>query len=287
MIALLKAKIGDSAVDHLLAEVDGEIRRVGDDKGSAAPTLTEVFAADDSVAYVKGLLGDLVKAPIRLAAPIDRQEVWAAGVTYVRSKQARMDESEGAAKFYDLVYSADRPELFFKANAHRVAGPADEIRIRRDATWNVPEPELALVFNSKSRLVGYTVGNDVSSRDIEGANPLYLPQAKVYDRSAALGPRVLLAEPTVDLTKAPVVLTIFRAGQVVFNGSTSTANLNRRFDELAGWLFRDQTFPDGVYLMTGAGVIPHDDFTLQPGDRVEISIEPIGTLVNVVARLGG
>ena len=221
-----------------------------------------------------------------LLPPIVCQEVWAAGVTYLRSRDARKEEAKtaGGGDFYDRVYAADRPEIFFKSTAHRTVGPGQKIRLRADAKWNVPEPELVLAVNPAGRIVGYTVGNDVSSRDIEGENPLYLPQAKVYDGSCALGPCVLLADPEGPLpTTTEIKVTIRRGGATVFEGATSLAQMKRRLDELVAYLFRDNSFPDGVFLMTGTGTVPPDDFTLRSGDEVAIEIPPIGTLRNVVA----
>ena len=222
----------------------------------------------------------------KLLAPITDQEVWAAGVTYLRSKVARMEESKeaGGGTFYDKVYEADRPEIFFKATPHRVVGPGQPVRLRGDSKWNVPEPELALLVNPRARIVGYTIGNDMSSRDIEGENPLYLPQAKVYDGCCALGPCVLVADPAEPLPRdTPIELEIRRGGEVAFSGKTSLAQMKRKFEELVSWLFRDNSFPNGVYLLTGTGVVPPDTFTLQSRDEVSITIPPIGTLRNVVA----
>jgi 2-dehydro-3-deoxy-D-arabinonate dehydratase len=222
----------------------------------------------------------------KLLPPIVDQEVWAAGVTYLRSKVARMEESKeaGGGSFYDKVYEAPRPEIFFKATPHRVVGPGQAVRLRGDSKWNVPEPELALLVNPRGKIVGYTIGNDMSSRDIEGENPLYLPQAKVYDGCCALGPCVLIADPAEPLPRdAAVELEIRRGGEVAFAGKTSLAQMKRKFEELVEWLFRDNSFPAGVYLLTGTGVVPPDTFTLQPGDEVAITIPPIGTLRNPVA----
>jgi 2-dehydro-3-deoxy-D-arabinonate dehydratase len=217
-------------------------------------------------------------------APIGSQEVWAAGVTYFRSRDARMEESKdaGGGSFYDRVYSAVRPELFFKATARRVVGHSANVRIRTDANWSVPEPELTLLINPRGEIIGYTIGNDMSSRDIEGENPLYLPQAKVYDGSCALGPCVLLTnEP---LQKNTVIrIEIVRNGRSAFDGNTTLTELKRDPKELASWLFRDNSFPDGAYLMTGTGVVPGDEFTLAHGDVIRISIDGIGTLENRVA----
>jgi 2-dehydro-3-deoxy-D-arabinonate dehydratase len=216
-------------------------------------------------------------------APIGQQEVWAAGVTYYRSRTARIEESKssGGGNFYDRVYSADRPELFFKATPHRVAGPGQVVRIRRDSKWNVPEPELALAVNSDGKIIGYTIGNDMSSRDIEGENPLYLPQAKVYDGSCALGPAILIAtEPIPSHTR--IQLEIRRGSQVAFAGSTTISQMKRDLVSLVEYLYRETTFPDGCILLTGTGVVPPDDFTLQHGDEIAISIDGIGTLLNTV-----
>ena len=219
-----------------------------------------------------------------ILAPIESQEVWAAGVTYYRSRSARIEESKdaGGGNFYDRVYSAERPELFFKATGRRVVSPQGAVRIRSDAKWSVPEPELTLLINPAGVIVGYTVGNDMSSRDIEGENPLYLPQAKIYDGSCALGPCVLLS--TEPMSKATTIkLEIARHGKTVYAGNTTLAELKREPQELAGFLFRDNSFPQGVFLMTGTGVVPADDFTLSSGDIIGISIDGIGTLQNYVA----
>lgn len=255
-------------------------------EGAQYRTLADILE-DDDVFGTAQLLADRASRPIALdqvaiLPPIDHQEVWAAGVTYRRSQEARMAESETSASCYDLVYKADRPELFFKANPHRVAGHRQPIRIRKDSQWNVPEPELALVLDSKLRLVGYTIGNDVSSRDIEGANPLYLPQAKVYDQACALGPGIVLADATIDPQELGIRLKIVRGGAAVFQGETSTANLNRTFDSLIEYLGRETTFPTGAFLLTGTGVVPDDSFTLQSGDVVHIEIDQLGELVNMV-----
>ena len=222
-----------------------------------------------------------------LAPPIGSQEVWAAGVTYFRSRTARMEESKsaGGGDFYDRVYSADRPELFFKASPHRVRGHGQAVRIRRDATWNVPEPELALVVTSTGAIVGYTIGNDMSSRDIEGENPLYLPQAKVYDGACGLGPGILVtSDPLAPATAIRIVIE--RAGAVAFEGETTLAAMKRTPRELVDYLFRDNSFPSGCILLTGTGIVPPDEFTLAAGDRISISIGEIGTLVNTVAPVG-
>jgi 2-dehydro-3-deoxy-D-arabinonate dehydratase len=219
---------------------------------------------------------------VRLLAPVDAQEIWAAGVTYQRSQEARERESAGAARFYDLVYSAPRPELFFKAPAYRVSGPGNRVHIRRDSKWNVPEPELALVISPQLKLVGFTIGNDMSSRDIEGENPLYLPQAKFYDRACAIGPCITLAEAMPKPDDITIRLTIERGGKTVFDGATKVSAMKRSFEELIDWLGKETSFPNGAILLTGTGVVPPDDFTLAAGDVVHIDIAGIGRLTNSV-----
>ena len=223
----------------------------------------------------------------QILAPIGSQEVWAAGVTYYRSRDARMAESKdaGGGDFYDRVYSAERPELFFKATASRVAAPGDTVRIRSDARWNVPEPELTLAINPHGQIIGYTIGNDMSSRDIEGENPLYLPQAKVYDRSSALGPCVLVTCDPLPAT-TEIRIEIERSGKTAFSGVTTLAELKRKPAVLVEYLFRENRFPAGAYLMTGTGIVPPDSFTLAAGDRIRIAIDPIGTLENTVVQGG-
>ena len=210
-----------------------------------------------------------------LLAPIEHQEVWACGVTYDRSRDARMRES-AQASVYDLVYDADRPEIFFKATPQRVVGPGAEVVIRADSGWDVPEPELALVLNSALEIVGYTIGNDMSSRAIEGENPLYLPQAKMYTACCALGPAITPVWEVADPRDLTIRLTITRGGDTAFEGEVSTARLHRTFDDLIRYLGRDNAFPNGVVLLTGTGIIPPDDFTLLAGDTVQIAIEGLG-----------
>jgi 2-dehydro-3-deoxy-D-arabinonate dehydratase len=220
----------------------------------------------------------------QVLAPIGLQEVWAAGVTYYRSRGARMEESKdaGGGNFYDRVYSAERPELFFKSTASRTVGPGGKVRIRRDARWSVPEPELTLLVSPRGRITGYTIGNDMSSRDIEGENPLYLPQAKVYDGSCALGPSILIAtSPLPHATE--IMLEIFRQGRIEFSGSIALTELKRDPKLLVEYLHRDNSFPHGCFLMTGTGIVPPSTFTLVRGDLIRITIEPIGTLENEVA----
>ena len=217
-------------------------------------------------------------------APMQGQELWAAGVTYLRSKVERQEESKdaGGDDFYQRVYEAERPELFFKATRHRVIGHGGKVRIRADSTWNVPEPELTLVLNRRGGIAGYTIGNDMSSRSIEGENPLYLSQAKIYDGSAALGPCVRVLEGPFP-ADASIVLAIQRGTQTVFTGSVAVSMITRRFEDLAAWLFRECSFPQGALLMTGTGIVPPAPFTLQSGDSVNITIDHIGSLINQVA----
>jgi 2-dehydro-3-deoxy-D-arabinonate dehydratase len=215
-------------------------------------------------------------------APVGGQEVWAAGVTYAASRTARNDESKGTHDFYDLVYDAERPELFFKAAPGRVRGPGGAIGVREDSGWDVPEPELALVVSAAGEILGYTIGNDVSSRSIEGENPLYLPQAKVYRGSCALGPAIVPIGEAPPAEEMQITLTISRDGEAVFEGSTQVALLKRGLGELVAWLFKAQDFPVGAVLLTGTSVIPAVEFTLRGGDEVRIAITGLGELVNTV-----
>ncbi len=249
-------------------------------------SLSDILHAADPAQAVRTALSETTVAlsSATLLPPLDEQEVWAAGVTYKRSQEARERESQGAARFYDAVYSAERPELFFKAPAYRVVGPGEPVLIRRDSKWNVPEPELALVISPDLRIVGFTIGNDMSSRDIEGENPLYLPQAKFYDNSCALGPVVILAETLPPPDAVTIALTIERAGHPVFQGMTALTAMKRGLTELVDWLGRETSFPDGVVLLTGTGVVPPDDFTLAVGDVVNIDVTGIGRLTNVVEQ---
>ena len=219
---------------------------------------------------------------VRLLTPVESQEVWAAGVTYLRSKQARMDESDFSARAYDHVYEAARPEIFFKSPPHKVVASGDAVGIRQDARWSVPEPELALVMSSTGRVVGYTIGNDMSSRDIEGENLLYLPQAKIYSRSCAIGPWIIVGPTEQDARDWTVQLQIRRNGAMAFDGETRIDQLKRTFGELVEHLFRSQAFPAGAVLLTGAGIVPDDTFTLNAGDTVRITISGIGSLENPV-----
>ena len=252
-----------------------------------AVSLSELLAAPCVGSAVQALLKRSARrvplADARLLAPVEQQEVWAAGVTYLRSKKARMEESQHSATAYDRVYDADRPELFFKSAGPKVSGTGGPVGIRSDAKWNVPEPELALVLNPSGEIVGFTVGNDMSSRDIEGDNLLYLPQAKVYRHSCALGPFVRVGATEVEAREWAIRLRIQRGGETVFSGETSVGQIKRTFTELAGWLFRSQEFPQGAVLLTGTGLVPPNEFTLAAGDAVRIEISGIGVLENTVA----
>ena len=254
-----------------------------------AVTLDVLFEAADPSALIRQSLSAAPTVQTAadtwtLHAPLQSQEVWAAGVTYLRSKSARMEEAKeaGGGSFYDRVYEASRPELFFKATPHRVAAPGTHVRVRADGKWNVPEPELTLAINSAGKIFGFTIGNDMSSRDIEGENPLYLPQAKVYDRSAALGPCIVISD-TLPAPETVIALEIHRAGSVAFRGDTTVGRIKRPLPSLAEWLFKENAFPHGCFLMTGTGIVPPDSFTLRSGDEIRITIEPIGTLINSVA----
>lgn len=270
-----------ATVSGLTLERDGAFSSVPD-----AAAIDQIFRADDPHGEAAALFdrGSRTQAPDGSRPPLHSQEVWAAGVTYYRSRTARMEESKdaGGGSFYDRVYEADRPELFFKATPHRVVGSGGLVRIRSDSRWNVPEPELTLAINARGAVFGYTIGNDMSSRDIEGENPLYLPQAKVYAGSAALGP-CLVVDRALPGPDATIAIAIVRGGTPVFTGQTTVGQIKRPLPSLAEWLFRDNSFPDGCYLMTGTGIVPPDGFTLAAGDEIRITVEPVGTLVNTVA----
>ena len=220
-----------------------------------------------------------------LLAPIGTQEIWACGVSYFNSQMARREESEaaGGGDFYTRVYHADRPELFFKSAAHRAAGHQQAVRIREDSSWDVPEPELTLVVSPSGKIIGYTVGNDMSSRSIEGENPLYLPQAKTYEQSAGIGPGILISKENLD-PKTEIRMCIFRINEIAFEGQTQISAINRKFEDMVAYLYRELDFPAGAYLMTGTGIVPTSEFTLQPGDRIEIEITGIGKLIQTVVR---
>jgi 2-dehydro-3-deoxy-D-arabinonate dehydratase len=248
--------------------------------------LSDILHAADPPGLARFLIdpnaGQIRIGEVQFLAPIDRQEVWAAGVTYKRSQVARMEESEHGASHYDRVYTADRPELFFKATPNRVSGPGEPVRVRRDSRWSVPEPEFTLVLNPAGKIVGYTIGNDMSARDIEGENPLYLPQAKLYSQCCALGPVMRLTDEALSPEETGIRVVIQRGGRDVFTGETKLSQMKRKLEELAGWLMRENEIPNGAFLLTGTGVVPPDEFALAAGDLVQITIEGIGTLSNPV-----
>lgn len=252
-------------------------------------TISDILESDSPMAHAEKLISRATElhpiAEVEILSPIDRQEVWAAGVTYLRSKTARMEESDFSASAYDRVYDAERPEIFFKSLSEKVVSHGNSVGIRRDAKWNVPEPELVLLLNTQGKVVGYSAGNDMSSRDIEGENLLYLPQAKVYSKSCAIGPCIKLGASESEAREWVISISIERSGESVFSGNTSVGQIKRRFDDLAEFLFRSQDFPHGAALLTGTGIVPPDDFTLAEGDRVNIDISGIGQLSNNVVRV--
>ena len=276
---------------------EGEVRvglatddnTVADLSAGGVESITSLLEDTDGTQQISEVVGQdlpqLALSEVKLLTPVEGQEVWAAGVTYLRSKKARMEESDFSANAYDLVYEAARPEIFFKALPNKVVGPGEAVGIREDSKWNVPEPELTLVINSAKQLVGYTIGNDMSSRDIEGENLLYLPQAKVYDRSCAVGPWIVVGANEAEVREWTIGVEIERGGNAVFNGETSINNIKRTFDELVDYLCRSQTFSKGAMLLTGTGVVPDDDFTLAVDDVIRITISGIGTLENPVATV--
>jgi 2-dehydro-3-deoxy-D-arabinonate dehydratase len=253
--------------------------------GIPIPATKSLTTREDLFDYLETVrdTGASEPLPQQFQAPLEEQEVWAAGVTYYRSRAARIAESEsaGGGDFYDRVYSADRPELFFKATPHRVVGSGADVRIRRDSNWNVPEPEMALLISPGGKIVGYTAANDMSSRELEGANPLYLPQAKTYDKCCALGPGILIQRDPL-LPSTGIRMKIRRGAEAVFEGSTTLSEMKRRPEELVGFLFRESSFPQGCFLLTGTGIVPPESFTLAPGDCIEIAIDGIGVLTNTV-----
>ncbi len=261
---------------------------VADLTAAGISNLTDLLDSTDPAKVVAALAPLAPHVPLAtttLLAPVERQEVWAAGVTYLRSKTARMEESDFSATAYDRVYEADRPEIFFKSLAEKVVATGDPVGIRADATWNVPEPELALVTNTRGAIVGCTIGNDMSSRDIEGENLLYLPQAKTYDRSCALGPWVALETDEATIRRWTIGIEIIRGGSTAFAGETRIDQIKRGFSDLAGWLLRSQRFPHGAILLTGTGVVPDESFTLRAGDVVRIAVDGIGVLENPVVTV--
>lgn len=281
-----KVRRESGAVTVVLVE-DGLASPVSVSRHPQVRSLADLLAMPRCTELARELIDPAIEPEpvesLKLLAPVDHQEIWAAGVTYLRSKKAREEESFGASVFYDRVYTAARPELFLKATPERVIHPGEPIRVRADSKWSVPEPELTLIISSDSRIVGYTIGNDVSARDIEGENPLYLPQAKIYTGSCSVGPLVTPADAMKTLEEAMIYLTVRRGEVAVFHGETCLANLNRSPESLVEWLTRDNEFKFGVLLLTGTGIVPPDDFSLQSGDVVHILIEGIGTLRNPVA----
>jgi len=270
-----------------IGAIDGD--EVLDLTAAGAASITEVLESPDPA----GAAGRLAAAADRrrplaataLLAPVEGQEIWAAGVTYLRSRAARMEESEFSASAYGRVYEAPRPELFFKSLPEKAVGPGEPVGIRRDAGWSVPEPELALVLSSRGSIAGFTIGNDMSSRDIEGENLLYLPQAKIYDRSCAVGPCIVLGAGEAEARTWSIGLAIRRYGVPVFEGRTSAGNIKRPFAELAGYLFRSQSFPRGALILTGTGIVPEGNFSLAEGDQVRIEVSGIGVLENPVVTV--
>ncbi len=285
---LAKLRLADCSLRVALIEDNGQFRLLDLLQVDHARSLMDILHSPDPIGLARFLVD--TRAPlldprlVTVVAPIDRQEVWAAGVTYKRSQVARMQESESAATHYDKVYTAPRPEIFFKATPNRVSGPGEPLRVRADSHWSVPEPELALVISPTKKLVGFTVGNDMSARDIEGENPLYLPQAKVYNGCCGLGPFVLIPESPVDRAATKIRLRIDRGGSTVFSGETDLSQMKREFPELIDWLTRENDLATGAFLLTGTGVVPPDDFTLLDGDVSSIEITGIGTLTNPIVK---
>lgn len=270
-----------------VARISNNFATVLDLSGTGVTTLSQLLSSERLVELARDLPAASPSIPVenvQWLPPIDDQEVWAAGVTYKRSQTARMEESEAAASCYDRVYTAARPELFFKATPNRCSGHLGKLRIRSDATWNVPEPELTLVLSNTGKIVGYTVGNDMSSRDIEGDNPLYLPQAKVYNQCCGLGPWIALADSMPPRETIGIFLKIIRGNETVFSGETNVAQMARKLEDLVQWLIRDNDLPNGAFMLTGTGVVPDSSFTLAKDDTVHISISGIGTLTNTIVQ---
>ena len=284
---LAKVRLADGKVRVAMVEDTG-VQLLDMEQVSGIRLLSDILHAPNPVSLAKFLVdpkaGTIKTGEVVFLAPIDRQEVWAAGVTYKRSQIARMEESEAGASHYDKVYTAPRPEIFLKATPHRVSGPGEPVRVRADSHWSVPEPEFTLVLNPAMQIVGYTIGNDMSARDIEGENPLYLPQAKVYNQCCGLGPYVWVPEHDVNRTTTKIHLTIERGGASVFSGETNLNQMKRGFEELIGWLIRENDLVTGAFLLTGTGVVPPDNFTLEDGDSVSIEITGIGTLTNPIVK---
>jgi 2-dehydro-3-deoxy-D-arabinonate dehydratase len=282
-----KVRLADGSTRLCVVEVD-TIRLLDPSQVENCRCLADILHASEPAGLAQFLIdpraNPIRQDEVKFLAPIDKQEVWAAGVTYKRSQVARMEESESAASHYDKVYSAPRPEIFFKATRDRVSGPREPVRVRYDSEWTVPEPELALVLNPDLQIVGYTIGNDMSARDIEGENPLYLPQAKTYRQCCALGPTIRLADEPLELARTAVRLWIYRNHEEVFSGATDLGQLNRKLPDLAEWLRRDNEFPHGAFLLTGTGIVPPDDFTLIDNDWIVIEIDGIGRLETPVVK---
>lgn len=286
VMKLCRFQDSDNQVHIGLARADNSVASL---TPAGIVELTPLLEQDDMVQTLREIVVEKLPtyslSEVKVLAPIEQQEVWAAGVTYLRSKTARMEESDFSASAYDRVYEAPRPELFFKSLPDKVAPTGTPVGIRKDARWNVPEPELALVINSRQQIVGYTVGNDMSSRDIEGENVLYLPQAKIYSRSCALGPFIRVGVDEAEARSWTISLEISRSGQSIHSGQTQVSQIKRSFDELAGFLFRSQVFTQGAILLTGTGIVPPDTFTLEEGDQVSIRVSGVGELINSVIRV--
>jgi 2-dehydro-3-deoxy-D-arabinonate dehydratase len=287
---LAKLRLADGSIRVATVEANGGFRLLDLLQVDHTRCLMDLLHAPDPIGLARFLVDReapvLDARQVTIMAPIDRQEVWAAGVTYKRSQVARMQESETGASHYDRVYTAPRPEIFFKATPNRVSGLGEPLRVRADSGWSVPEPELALIISPTKRLVGFTVGNDMSARDIEGENPLYLPQAKVYNGCCGLGPFVLIPEQPIDRPATKIRLTIERGGTQAFVGETDLGQMKREFEELIDWLTRENDLVTGAFLLTGTGIVPPDNFTLVDGDLVHIEISGIGTLTNPIVKAG-
>lgn len=283
-----KIRLTDNSIRVVIVEEDGRLRPLDLMQVESTRSLMDILNSNDPIGLARFLVdktaATLDPRNVTVLAPIDRQEVWAAGVTYKRSQVARMQESETGASHYDKVYTAPRPEIFFKATPNRVSGPSEPLRVRADSNWSVPEPELALVISATKRLVGFTVGNDMSARDIEGENPLYLPQAKVYNQCCGLGPYIWIPESEVNRQATKIRLKIERNGTPAFEGETDLGQMKRDFLELIDWLTRENDLLNGAFLLTGTGVVPPDNFTLNHGDLVSIEITSIGTLTNPIVK---
>lgn len=282
------AQVTLAGIPQIVSVEEDSVRVMDLDQVENVNRLADILHAPDPTGLASFLIDQKAEPvsvdDVTFLAPIDYQEVWAAGVTYRRSQVARMEESESGASHYDKVYTADRPELFLKATPGRVSGPGKPVRVRYDSGWSVPEPEFTVVASPDGRIVGYTIGNDMSARDIEGENPLYLPQAKVYNQCCGLGPCVLLASDEFDQNSTTIDLQIHRRGELAFQGDTTLEQLHRKLDDLVGWLFRENDLPNGAFLLTGTGIVPPDEFTLEDGDSVSITISGIGTLTNPVVK---